>query len=469
VLEQLVRNGLDVLRLNFAHIEEEDYPATERLIRFARATADECGRNIAIFQDLGGIKLRIGAIGVEGGAINLTPGQTVILRNVDSSDDTGIIPFPHEDILGNLKEGDRVYLADGTIRLDVTGLKNADVEVEVQHGAPLSSHKGINVPGVSLNRPVMTEKDKQDAEFGVKVHVDWVGISFVQTSQDMVAAKEYLYSIGSKAVVMPKIEKQRALDNIDAIIVESDGVMVARGDLGIEIPMEQVPRWQKLILRKAQEAGKPGITATQMLGSMVYAPRPTRAECADIVNSVLDGTSGILLSDEMAVGKYPEDVLQVAINNILEGEGLLDYYRSLSGNDATEITVRAACQQAREYEGVKIIVITSSGGTAIKTAKFQPQAPIVAITHDIYTMRKLAMVWGVSPGGVVPPVQDVSELVRLALAEALKTGAVTQEDSHVIVIHGSMPGVSGSTSTTTHLDISGYLEQRRLRQQIAAA
>ncbi len=298
VLDQLIAAGMDCARLNFSHGTLEEHA---EVIHSVRQLSAKQGKRVAILQDLGGIKLRLGQMDEQ---VQLNHGDEITLGPEERSTGQGRLPFPQPAILKNLRPGNLVFIADGTICLEVIETQESEVKTRVRNGGIVSSHKGVNLPGVSIDMPVLTEDDKVALQFGLEQEVDWIAVSFVRTVEDMRSAKAYINSIGSKARIMAKLEKAEGIENLDSILQEVDAVMVARGDLGVEIPMERVPLVQKEIVKKAGQAAKSSCIATQMLRTMVVSPTPTRAEVSDITNAVLDGCDSILLSDEIAVGQY---------------------------------------------------------------------------------------------------------------------------------------------------------------------
>ena len=322
----------------------------------------------------------------------------------------------------------------------------------------MSSYKGVNLPGVPIDQPVFTDKDKDDLLFGVEQQVDWVAVSFVRTADDIHYARRHLNAAGSKAMVMAKLERGEGIENIDSILPEVDSVMVARGDLGVEIPMERVPRVQRHIVEKANAAGKGVVIATQMLLSKVISPSPTRAEVSDVSNAVLEGTDAILLSDETAMGQYPVEALRVAVSTINEAESgdAYPYYKDMETRDRTQAITSAAAGLVRTLDS-KPIVLTSTGRAALELARFRPANDILAFSHDPSVLRKLCLGWGIQPTGVIPVQPDVAELVWQVLQSALDLGAVTDHDV-VTIVHGFLTGVSGTTNAVQVLSMQEYLE-----------
>jgi pyruvate kinase len=448
-LEQLIITGMDCARLNFSHGTLEEHG---EVIRTVRQLSEKHRRPISILQDLGGIKLRLGQMEE---AVHLNYGDEVMIVPEERSNRPDVLPFPEPDVLKNIHPGNLIYISDGVVCLEVEEARDLELKTRVRNGGILSSHKGVNLPGVTIDQPVLTEEDKIALQFGVEQDVDWVGISFVRTVEDMWYARAYLNSIGSKARVMAKLERDEGIENIDAILREVDGVMVARGDLGVEIPMERVPIVQKEIVRKASEAGKVSCIATQMLRSMVVSPTPTRAEISDISNAVLDGCDSILLSDEIAVGDYPVEAVRVADITIKEAEKIYPYYKDFSSGDRTQAIAASASRLSRTLNS-KPIVVTSTGRAAFEVSRFRPANDIIVFSHDKSILSKLSLAWGVNPVGVIPPERDIIRLVSLLIRESLATGLVNSTDV-VTIVHGYLTGVSGTTNTIQVLDLQEFL------------
>ena len=315
----------------------------------------------------------------------------------------------------------------------------------------------MNLPGVPIDQPVFTEKDRNDLLFGVEQQVDWVAVSFVRTAEDIHFARRHLNAAGSKALVMAKLERGEGIENIDEILPEVDAVMVARGDLGVEIPMERVPRVQKLIVDKANAAGKLAVIATQMLRSMVIAPTPTRAEVSDVSNAVLEGTDAILLSDETAMGQYPVEALRVAVSTIneAESEDMYPYFNNMGcGTDPGHHLRR---RRTGAHPRLQAHCADQHGQAALELARFRPSNDILAFSHDPAVLRKLCLGWGIQPTGVIPVLSDVAELVYQVLQSALDLGAVSEQDV-VTIVHGFLTGVSGTTNAVQVLSMQEYIE-----------
>jgi pyruvate kinase len=447
-LDRLLAVGMDCARLNFAHATPEWHG---QIIHRLRDLSRKRGRPVAILQDVAGIKFRLGEVK---DAFQLNVGEETWLVPEDSSDRPDRLPFPYAGILRDLQPGNLVYIADGAVCLEVTEVQGSQVRTRVLNAGTVSSRKGVNLPGAKIDLPVLTDKDKIDLKFGVEQKVDWVAISFVRTAEDIRQAKEYLKSIGSDAQVMVKLEKMEGVQNIDAILEEVNAVMVARGDLGVEVPMQTVPTLQKNVVRKANEAAKISIIATQMLLSMIESPRPTRAEISDVANAVWDGCDAIMLSDETTVGKHPVEVVQMADAAIREAEKAYLYHRDLPSHNRTQAIAGAASDLVRALQA-KPIVLTSTGRAAFEVSRYRPGSDIIVFSHDEAILRRVCLGWGLAPMGVIPAEQDVPKLVRMVMTKAVNTGLVTDSDV-VTIVHGFLPGVSGTTNTIQVLGVKEY-------------
>jgi len=462
ILGQLLEAGMDCARLNFSHGTLEEHGD---VIRTLRELARQRQRPVAILQDLGGIKLRLGQMD---GSVRLNPGEVVSMVSDAASDRPDVLPFPQPEVLRNLRPGHKVFISDGTVSLEVLEAGDHNVKLQVLNSAGLlSSFKGVNLPGVTIDQPVLTEADKIALLYGMEQQVDWVAVSFVRSSADITYAKDYLKAIGSNALVMAKMERGDGIDNIDSILEEVDGVMVARGDMGVEIPMEQVPLVQKSMVKKANEAAKVSAIATQMLRSMVESPTPTRAEVSDITNAVLDGCDAILLSDETAMGQFPVETVKVAESTIRSAESIYPYHQEHSPRNRTQAVALAAGQLVKSLNS-KPIVITSTGRAAFEVSRVRPENGVLVFSHDEAVLQKMCLGWGLYPIGVVPPERDVATLVGMLINAGLDSGMV-QDDDVVTIVHGFLPGVSGTTNTIQVLDIAEYLSRSTARQTAAVA
>jgi pyruvate kinase len=440
----LIRAGMNVARLNFSHGDHATHAARiERVRRLARAE----NAAIALLADLQGPKIRIGE--VAGGSAQLDAGATLTLtaRPVPGNAEAVHVDFP--GLAQAVHPGDRILLDDGLIELAVESSKDSDVVTRVVTGGELSPHKGVNLPGIPLQISALTEKDRADLAFAVEQQVDYVALSFVRRARDVIELKQLLAASDDRIPVIAKIEKREAVAEIDAILEASDGVMVARGDLGVEASPEQVPLYQKEIICKANAAGKPVITATQMLESMIHNPRPTRAEASDVANAILDGTDAVMLSGETAVGQYPVEAVQTMARIAEVVEGNVEFrlpHRETDdrANSITDAIGKATCEMAVELGARIILTATVSGFTARMISRHRPRTPIFAVTTSEETNRRLALVWGVE-SVVVPPAESTEAMVRASLAAAKEHGVVKEGDL-VILTAGVPVGAAGRTN-----------------------
>ena len=434
--------GADVFRLNFSHGSQAEHK--ERL-DIIRAVERDTGRPIAVLLDLQGPKLRVGTFAQ--GPVELKAGAAFRLDMDPKPGDATRAPLLHPEIFAALTPDTDLLLDDGKLRLKVDACGPDFAATRVTTGGPLSDRKGVNVPGVILPISIITEKDRKDLEFGLELGVDWLALSFVQRPQDLDEARSL---IKGRAAIMAKLEKPAAVESLDAIVALSDGVMVARGDLGVELPAEQVPPIQKRMVRACRMAGKPVIVATQMLDSMVNAPVPTRAEASDVATAVYDGADAVMLSAESASGKYPVEAVQM-MNRIITQVESDPHYREVieASHTPAESTVPDAifCAMRRVAGLLRLaatVTYTSSGYSSLRAARERPAAPIVSLTPDIRTARRLALVWGVH-SVLAPDVRDVTEMVDNARETALREEFARPGDT--VVIAAGMPfGVAGTTN-----------------------
>ncbi|RUM88471.1 MAG: pyruvate kinase [Thermovibrio sp.] len=439
VLKRMVRSGLDVVRLNMSHGTREEH---KKRIELVRRIEEELETPIPILMDLCGPKIRIGKLQKE--PLFLHRGDVIVLTTGEP--EAGKIPVNYPKLHEEVRRGETILLADGAFRLKVKKVEGRDIVAEVLVGGPLTSHKGVNLPHSRLSVPALTKKDREDVKFGVEAGVDLIALSFVRRASDVLELKSLLGELGAKIPVIAKIEKPEAVKNIDEILSVSDGIMVARGDLGVELPIEKVPVIQKMLIRKANESGKPVITATQMLKSMVDLPVPTRAEVTDIANAVLDGTDALMLSEETAVGKYPVKVIKTMSRVASEAEKIYPYkrYSDLSAKTLQDSLAKSACNLSREIKVKAIVPFTRSGATALAVAKFRPPVPIFAVTHDRETFRRLNLVWGVKPFLTVPA-QSTDRIISQSIKVAKEKGFAKNGD-RIIVLAGAPTGVPGTTN-----------------------
>ena len=400
MLESLIQAGVDVVRLNFSHGEPDEHL---QVIRTVRAISARVDRPLAVLQDLCGPKIRTGRL--EGGQpVELRTGERVVITTDEAMEGTSkVISTTYDALPRDVAPGDRILLDDGNLELRVIKASLDQVECEIVHGGWLKPHKGMNLPGVTLSTPALTEKDRRDLAFGVENRVDYVALSFVRHAKDVQECKALVKSLGGTCPVIAKIEKREAVDDLAAILDATDGVMVARGDLGVELSTEEVPTLQKRIIEMANGAGKVVITATQMLESMVENPRPTRAEASDVANAILDGTDGIMLSAETASGHYPMEAVATMARIALYTEEHHEAFRPPArvSMDAASVVARSLARVARtvaeELDCKLIVAFTESGTTAHLVSTYRPHAPIAAITCNDDTYRRLALWWGVVP------------------------------------------------------------------------
>ena len=428
VIRGLIQSGMDVARLNFSH---GNYASHQRIIRTIRRIARRLDKPVALLQDLPGPKIRVGPI--EGNRVTLPTGKLFTLTTRKILGNHQIVSVSYKDFPRSVKKGDPILLGDGEIELEVLKRNSEGVTCRITVGGTLSSHKGIHFRRGSLDLPSLTSQDKRDLAFGIEQGVDFVALSFVRDSQDIIQARHEMKKKGAAIPIIAKIEKHEALDHIDSILEAVDGIMVARGDLGLEIPPEKIPAIQKMIIRKANHLGKPVITATQMLRSMVQNPRATRAEVADIANAILDGTDALMLSEESAAGSYPIEAVKTMVQVATETEGILQPRFQMEGikKSVPEAISHAAISLARDLQVKAFLIPTTSGSTAQMIARYRPSQPIIAISPNPQTVKTLCLVWGVSPVQT-RAFESTDELIRLAQKKALGLGLVKKGDLAVI-------------------------------------
>lgn len=447
VLKDLFLNGLNVCRLNFSHGSHDEHRARIETIKKVRS---ELNMPIAIMLDTKGPEIRLGDFA--NGPVELKQGDIFTVTTRDILGDSTIVSQSYEHLPKDVVIGDRILIDDGLVELQVLEvIEGTDIKCEIINSGVLSNHKGVNVPGVKINLPAITEKDIKDIIFGIENGIDFIAPSFIRKAQDVIEIRRILEdNNGHDIDIISKIENQEGVDNIDEIIAASDGIMVARGDLGVEIETEIMPLVQKQLISKANLAGKPVITATQMLDSMMRNPRPTRAEVTDVANAILDGSSSIMLSGETAAGKYPVEAVKTMHNIAIRTEESLDYSELLKlKTNRAEITTtnaisKATCTTAQDLGAAAIITATSSGHTAKSVSKFRPKAPIVAVTTTEEVMRRLALEWGVYPV-LAPESLNTDDVIDNSVASAMKNNYVKQGDL-VVITAGIPAGLSGTTN-----------------------
>lgn len=442
VIRELFLAGVDVFRLNFSHGSYESHLKNYEAIR---QVEEETSRPIGILLDLQGPKFRIGVFSED--HIVLEAGKEFKLDQDLSPGDAQRVNLPHPEIFSALEENVRLLLDDGRVCLRVSEANSTYVVTEVEVGGILSSNKGVNIPGLEIPVSPLTAKDRKDLEYGLSLGVDWVALSFVQRPEDM---QELSKIVDGRARILAKIEKPSAIDQLDDIIVESDAIMIARGDLGIEIPYENVPAIQKQILRKCRKAGKSVIVATQMLDSMINSPLPTRAEAADVATAIYDGADAVMLSGETAVGDYAVDAV-ATMSKIIENVENDPHYRTITDSShpgAEDTSADAICcamrQVARLLKVSTTVTFTSSGFTTIRSARERPEAPILSLSPNISTLRQLTLVWG-THAVMAATVDTIEEVVKQACTLSIQEGFFSPDKPIVLV--GGMPfGKAGTTN-----------------------
>ncbi|MGQ9666416.1 MAG: pyruvate kinase [Anaerolineae bacterium] len=445
IIRRLIRAGMDVARINFSH---GDHAGHARAVQLVRTIAQEEGRNVAILGDLQGPKLRVGELA--GGQMRLEEGQRILLTAASSAEQAGIIPVPHQELLQHLQPGDVLLLDDGLMSLRVAEVGGGTAVCQVLAGGILLSNKGISLPGAASTLPAITPKDRQDLAFAVEQEFDFIALSFVRRADDVRELRRLLAELGADIPIVAKIEKREAVANIQEIVQTADAVMVARGDLGVEAPAEEVPLYQKRIIQLARQAAKPVITATQMLESMIHNPRPTRAEASDVANAILDGTDAVMLSGETAVGKYPAEAVEMMVRIALATERAFPYERELGrvgplpADGVTDAITQATCEIAHELPARAIISSTMSGYTARMVSRHRPATPILVCTPSERVCRQMALVWG-THAARVPEYHSTDEMIRTADQAVAACGMANAGDL-VVITAGIPSGGRGKTN-----------------------
>lgn len=434
---QLIKAGTNVFRLNFSHGTHKNHL---KIINIINEVNDELDTNICILQDLQGPKIRIGL--VENDNVKINAGDKLIITTKEMIGNANKVSTTYQLLSNDVKVGNVILIDDGNLQFRVKSINGSDVTTEVLYGGTLKSKKGINLPDTKISTPSLTEKDRKDLEFGLQHNVQWVALSFVRSGHDMMTLKQIIHDSGKKTKIIAKIEKPEAVDNIQDIVKYSDAIMVARGDLGVEIPLEDVPMVQKRIVNKCNKYGKPVIIATQMMESMIYNPRPTRAETNDVANSVLDGADAIMLSAESATGMYPIESVQTMSDIIksIEKEAIVIYNKYLddekSQTRTNDMLVKAACQFSETINTNAIIGMTKSGYTAFKLAKNRPKAQIFVFTNNRNVLKTLNLLWGIqsiyydAKNDIDRTLEDISNILK-------EKGYLKSGDTYVAIT--SMP------------------------------
>lgn len=438
----LVDAGMDVARLNLSH---GDYADHEEVYRHVRRASNESGRGVGVFVDLQGPKIRLGRFA--DGPVALGNGDAFTITTRDVPGDAKIASTTYGGLPGDVSVGDQILIDDGKVHLRVTGVEGADVHTEVVVGGKVSNNKGINLPGVAVSVPAMSEKDIEDLRWGLHLTVDFIALSFVRSAKDAEDVRRIMREEGVMLPIIAKIEKPQAIDNLDEVIKAFDSFMVARGDLGVECPLEDVPFLQKRVVDKARRNAKPVIVATQMLESMITSPAPTRAEASDVANAVLDGADAVMLSGETSVGDYPIETVRTMARIITSTEhhelhnmAAIDWQPKTRGG----VIAKAAAEVGERVGAKYLVAFTQSGDSARRLARYRGRIPVLAFTPEAIVRSQLAMSWGIETFQTAR-VEHTDEMVRQVDEQLLHAGRVKEGDL-VVIIAGSPPGIPGSTN-----------------------
>lgn len=447
-LRAAIAAGVDVVRLNFSHGTKEDH---QRRLDRIHAIAAEVGRNVGSLGDLQGPKIRLGIVPddgvtlVDGGEVVLVSGVET-LDSYEERDGVPVLPVVYEGLAEDVDPGALILMDDGLLRLVVSKVDGDRVHARVVAGGPAKSRKGVNLPGVAVSAKSLTDKDREDVATMVEIGVDWIALSFVRRPEDVREVRDLVRSLGGDQPIVAKLERPEAVDNLEEIIRETDAVMVARGDLGVEVGPEKVPAIQKEMIDLANRYSKPVITATEMLDSMIRNPRPTRAEASDVANAIFDGTDAVMLSGETAAGRFPVEAVRTMARIIEVAEGAAGRVHSTppeTGQVLGRVVAKAAKQVADDVDATAILVFSVSGKSVQLVSKFRPQQPVIGLTTEEHTVRRLALMWGTT--GTVVPMKDHSRDLILAAEEVcLEKGYGVRGDTVVIV--SGIPGGHGGTN-----------------------
>lgn len=469
ILKKLILGGMNVARLNFSHGTHDEH--LER-VNIVRSLSKEFGKHTALLLDTKGPDIRLKKF--KGGSVFLDRDDIFALTSKEIEGSEKIASITYEHLHRDINKGDIILIDDGLIELQVIEIKNEDVRCRVINGGRVSNNKGINIPGVRINMPFISEIDKKDLSFAIEHDFDFIAASFVRSSDDVEEIKKILEEKGGSSIkIIAKIENREGVDNIDDILRVSDGVMVARGDMGVEIPFEELPAIQKDIIKKANIAGKPVITATQMLDSMIRNPRPTRAEITDVANAIYDGTSAIMLSGETSIGEYPVEAVLAMTKIALNAEAKIDYIENFNkthitiSRNVTNAIGHATCDSAHLLGASAIITVTKSGHTARMISKYRPGCPIIGATTSEKICRQLSLSWGVYP--VITSTKDTTdEIFEQSIESAFKTGLI--KDGDLVIITGGVPvGISGTTNTMKIHIVGDVLAQGKGVNKLSAS
>ena len=441
-IRELVDAGMDVARLNLSHGAYADH---EEIYLRVRQAADETGHGVAVFVDLQGPKIRLGNF--KEGSTRIVTGQSFVITTREVDGDNEIASTTYAGLPGDVGPGDQVLIDDGKVRLRVTEVDGDDVHTVVVTGGRISDHKGINLPGIPVSVPALSEKDIEDLRWGLHLTVDFIALSFVRSAADVDPVRAIMREEGVMLPIIAKIEKPQAIDNLDEVINAFDGFMVARGDLGVECPLEDVPFLQKRVVEKARRNAKPVIVATQMLESMITNPAPTRAEASDVANAVLDGADAVMLSGETSVGEYPIEAVRTMARIIESTEDHeLHHMAAIDWQPRTRggVIAKAAAEVADRVGAKYLVAFTQSGDSARRLARYRGHIPVLAFTPDARVRSQLALTWGVETFKT-DAVEHTDQMVRQVDEQLLAIGRVEQGDL-VVIIAGSPPGIPGSTN-----------------------
>ncbi len=446
MIRTLIRTGMDAARFNFSHGSHPEHLARLNMLKAVR---DAMGRPVATILDTKGPEIRIRSF--ETKTITLEPGDPFTLTTEDVTGNQGLVSVTYPQLHEELQPGQEILIDDGLVAIRVERIEGTNIVCTVENGGTLSANKSINIPGVHIQLPALTEKDIDDIRFGVENDFDFIAASFVRRAADVEAVRAVLHECGGDDVkIIAKIENQEGVDNLDEILEVADGIMVARGDLGVEIPAARVPILQKQMIRKGLQQGKPVITATQMLDSMMRNPRPTRAEVSDVANAVYDGTGSVMLSGETAGGKYPVEALTAMVGIVTETESAIDYWkqfqkqRVLPASNINDAITHTCCLTAKDLNAKAILTATNSGRSARMICRFRPACPIAALTMHEKVRRQLNISWGVTPY-LTGEVNSTDRIFSLSAEVALKERLVENGDT-VVITAGVPLGKSGSTN-----------------------
>jgi pyruvate kinase len=442
---KMMQAGMNVARLNFSHGTQDEHL---RRVTSVREAAAKTGKNVAIMLDTKGPEIRLGYLEKE--PVVLEAGKKVTLTVNDEKGNASLLPVNYKGLPRDVCPGDRILIADGLIELRVLEKTRKTVDCEIVNGGEITSQKGVNLPGIVVNLPAVTDRDVDDILFAIKNGFDFIAASFIRKATDVLGIRQIVEESGASLDIIAKIESREGLNNLDEIIKVSDGIMVARGDLGVEIPVEEVPLMQKKIIEKCNRVGIPVITATQMLESMIHNPRPTRAEASDVANAIFDGTDAIMLSGETAAGKYPVETVQTMAKIATKAESSPDYEEIVMRRNrfqactVTDAISHATCTISEDLGAAAIITSTETGHTSRMMSKYRPRSPVVAVTPEDKVLRKMALVWGVQPL-LVKRTTNTDSMINEAIESSLNAGLINPGD--LVVITAGVPvGVHGTTN-----------------------